>query len=77
MLLEVKKSERGVRGGQGKAKIAQKRVILTQKRPKIARMCKEVNITTKVSNFPDHFNFALCIKWVVIPVKVDVQHLPY
>ena len=37
MLLEVKKSERGVRGGQGKAKIAQKRGHLTQKPPKIAR----------------------------------------
>ena len=36
MLLEVKKSERGVRGGQGKAKIAQKKGHLTPKRPKIA-----------------------------------------
>ena len=36
-MLEAKKSERGGQGGQGKAKIAQKRVILTQKRPKIAR----------------------------------------
>ena len=32
----MEKSERGVRGGQGKAKIAQKKGHLTQKRPKIA-----------------------------------------
>ena len=35
-MLEVEKSERGVRGGQGKAKIAQKKGHLTPKRPKIA-----------------------------------------
>ena len=34
-LLEVEKSERGVRGGQGKAKIAQKKGHLTPKLPKI------------------------------------------
>ena len=32
----MEKSERGVRGGQGKAKIAQKKGHLTPKRPKIA-----------------------------------------
>ena len=36
-VVRSKKSERGGQGGQGKAKIAQKRVILTQKRPKNAR----------------------------------------
>ena len=35
-MLEVEKSERGVRGGQGKAKIAQKKGHLTPNRPKIA-----------------------------------------
>ena len=35
-MLEVEKSERGVRGGQGKAKIAQKKGHLSPKRPKIA-----------------------------------------
>ena len=36
-LLEVKNSERRGQGGQGKAKIAQKRGHLTQKPPKIRR----------------------------------------
>ena len=76
-MLEAKKSERGGQGGQGKAKIAQKRVILTQKRPKNARGGVLEPPKHPKNNIYDIYYIIYHILYIIYYILYIIYHISY